>query len=182
MLILCVINWFSALLLYLKKLCNHLFTNIFKIKYSFPRQFFLFFTQPPSCFKLFQIVSNCFTPFLAHFFKIRKRPAIFPFLHPSHPFFISLHLVTSRFILRSPLFQSQLFSYLCSTKSPKTMTLLDSFDAIKLLRISRSSLYRLIKHGVLHPMRFPHSRKIYFSREEIERALSLKTHITNRKN
>ena len=89
-------------------------------------------------------------------------------------------------------FKFQLFAYLCSAKSPKDsgsknskfkiqMQILDSFDAIKLLNISRRSLYRFIKHGVLHPMRFPHSRKIYFSREEIERALSLKTHIISPK-
>lgn len=136
MLTLCVINWFSALLLYLKKLCNHLFTNIFKIKYSFPRQFFLFFTQPPSCFKLFQIVSNCFTPFLAHFFKIRKRPAIFPFLHPSHPFFISLHLVTSRYIS----FHFALPSFPVPTFCvPLQHQITQNYDSVRLFRRNKAS-------------------------------------------
>lgn len=53
------------------------------------------------------------------------------------------------------------------------MTYLDTYDTLQQLHISRSTLKRLVRRGVLHAHRFPHSRKLYFSQEEIEKALSL---------
>ena len=53
------------------------------------------------------------------------------------------------------------------------MKFLDSFDAQQLLHVSQRTLNRLVRRGVLHAHRFPNSRKVYYSRDEIERALSL---------
>ena len=53
------------------------------------------------------------------------------------------------------------------------MTFLDSFDAQQLLHVSHRTLNRLVRRGVLHAHRFPHSRKVYFSLDEIEKVLSL---------